>query len=217
MTSHRCLTLSAISAAVLVTAASMAAAQSVPDRMKAVPDREGAYFTAGAGLLSVTDNEGVIMGVPVELKTDSGWAAFGGIGYRMNYIRSELELAYGETSYDSVDAMGISFPIEGDVEIFQGSIGVYMDIPTGMVVTPYLGGGGGFSNVDVASFTIDGTRFEGASDTYWQAFVEGGLSLALTDQLEVVPSYRFNWVFNGGGGFDDDRVHVIKAGLRLTL
>jgi opacity protein-like surface antigen len=58
---------------------------------------------------------------------------------------------------------------------------------------------------------------EGDSDTYFTAHGEAGVSIALNDQLAVVPAYRYLWLNSGEAGFDDDTAHLFKVGVRFAF
>lgn len=57
----------------------------------------------------------------------------------------------------------------------------------------------------------------GDTETYLTAFGEGGLSIRVSTNVELVPAYRYTWIDSGGSIFEDDTSHMVKIGLRFKF
>ncbi len=155
------------------------------------------------------------------------------VGYHLTpHIRVEGELGY--VSYDASalhpyttaagfsDLNGQAFKHQsGDTySRFTGSANAFYDFSAiAGRFTPYVGAGvGGSANHKSAG------RFEassgaiftsgvGATATEGLAMVEGGVAIAVTRHLSLVPGYRFVHYFSSG----EDVAHVAKLGLRYSF
>ncbi len=146
-------------------------------------------------------------------------------------FRVEGELGYtryaAETLNPSTSAAGFpdlngqTFKRQGgdDYTRFTGEVNGFYDIATvAGRYTPYVGAGvGGSDNHQSQGFfeASDGTPFNvgGGSSTQGFAMAEGGLAIALTPQISLVPAYRYVHYFNGG----EDVANVAKLGVRLSF
>jgi outer membrane protein OmpA-like peptidoglycan-associated protein len=212
------------------------------------------YYVSGAGGINLMhgDDEVLINGGTVttvtqgvtEFDGDLGWAAAGALGmFLSNGFRVEVEGAYRENDFDAstftvVDVIG---PLtwtgaHGTVSGWSAMVNVLKDFPNDSRLTPYIGGGAGASGrqLELVCGTSTGVApgFEsmwcGAEDSQtsfaYQAIA--GLSLDLTERLQVFADYRFfavnnhqyfNDVTSSGVRDFDDRNHTIMAGLRLAF
>ena len=180
-------------------------------------EADGPYVELSAGYLALSDVDGDVGGVDVEVEYDDGFAIGGQLGYKYNVFRVALEFEYGHSGFDSLHAMGMNFDLGGDFDIFRGTASVYYDFDNASRFTPYFGGGLGAAYIDVDDVTVAGMSADGSSDTYFSAHGELGLAIGATDQVTIVPAYRFIWVDDGEGGFDDDTAHLFKMGLRFRF
>lgn len=114
-----------------------------------------------------------------------GFVIAGQIGYRLSPdLRVEGELAYESTSAE-IDGTNIDV----DVTALRGSASAYYDFNTISLggLTPYAGGGLGFSSVEFDFDSIFGDN----DDTEISAHVEGGGSMKLGSNLDLVPAARW--------------------------
>lgn len=178
---------------------------------------DGPYFELSAGYLALSDVEGDVNGIDVKGKYDPGFAVGGQLGYKYNVFRAALEFEYARAGFDSIRALGMNFDVDGNFNIYRGTASLYYDFDNASRFTPYFGGGLGAAYVDVEDTTVAGVTLDGGSDTYFTAHGEAGLAVAATDQIAIVPAYRFIWLDDGQDGFDDDTAHLFKMGLRFRF
>jgi OOP family OmpA-OmpF porin len=184
--------------------------------------KSGWYGQVSAGALWVEDNEGTVNGVPATAKYETGFAIWGATGYRFgNGIRTELELGYVRTRIDKIQVLGNSIAIGNEGDLFTGTINGFYDVNTGTFMTPYIGAGIGFAyqKADGATVAFGGqnVRVEGKAETDLTAFGELGIALRASQNTAIVPSYRYQWIDNGGGGFDDNVAHIARIGVRFSF
>lgn len=179
----------------------------------------GWYGSLSGAALQPRDTDGNVNGVDSTLEFDTGFGLYGAGGYRFGSgLRLEGELGYGLVGLDGFRYGGLSGNADGDVELWSATAGAYYDFATGTMLTPYVGAGAGavhqsFDSVTLSSGPVSATT-SGDSDTNFTAFGEAGVSIRLSPQLDLVPSYRYQWIADGESGFDDTEMHVFKAGLR---
>ena len=152
--------------------------------------------TGGGGVFTFDSNADYNNGVGVY--TALGYAFEGG-------WRSELEFSYRNNDIDQIDPDGLGFSgwpegtISGDTTSIAIMLNVIRDFDLGGKVTPYIGGGVGFADVD---HDIVGSVSPGAPTTpmtiaygpnkrlfAYQGIA--GLGYALADDLTLDLSYRF--------------------------
>lgn len=153
------------------------------------------------------------------LERDNGYSFAGQYGYRFpNNLRLEGELGYGQIGNDSYHANGGRAGVGGDTDQYSLTGAAYYDIATGTPLTPYLGGGAGIMHQrhDRPTVTSNGSTLGGndGNDTDFTAFGEVGVGYQVADGLEIVPSYRYQWINDGAQGLDDSTQHVARLGLR---
>ena len=169
----------------------------------------GPYVSVNAGVLVPRDIDFNVAGISGSIEFDPNVFLSGAAGYRFgNGIRLEAELAYGRASVKSVSALGVSVSANADVDIVFGTVNAFYDISTGTIVTPYLGGGLGFAYQN-------GSGDLSGSETDFTAFGEVGAAIRVANKVEIVPSYRYLYIDNGGAGFDNFTAHVFKIGARF--
>ncbi|MFN4311643.1 MAG: outer membrane protein [Ferrovibrio sp.] len=178
--------------------------------------RTGAYGGLSFGALMPEDTDGPNGS---EVERDTGYAIFGQYGYRFpNQLRLEAELGYGNSEYDRFRAGGASSGLGDDTDMYSLTGAAYYDFATGTPLTPYLGGGAGLvhQRFDRSTAGAGGTTLAGndGSSTDLTAFGEVGLSYQLSSSLELVPSYRYQWINDGEQGLDDTTMHIARIGLR---
>jgi opacity protein-like surface antigen len=183
----------ALAAAAALLLASPAYAQAVPGA--------GTFYAGGAFALQLfNDNE---VGV-VDIEFDPGFAFGGFAGYKVGNLRFEGEIGYQAADFD--------FSIGGDGELsvlrYTGSL--LLDIPTlALPVVPHVGGGIGLASVEVDSAVDD-------DETAFTWHVEAGAALRMTPQLDLVPSYRYEWT-DVDIGDDILTAHVLRVAARLNF
>lgn len=204
-------TMAATAAALLATTALAPSSQAQENRLN-----YGSYggITGGYLMPQDTDRSG-----GAHLERDQGYGIAGQYGYRFrNNLRLEGELGYGNVDNDRYHANGSSAGVGGDTDQYSLTGAAYYDIATGTPLTPYFGGGGGIVHQrhDRPTVTSNGSTLGGndGNDTDFTAFGEVGIGYQVANGLEIVPSYRYQWIDDGAQGLDDSTQHVARLGFR---
>jgi opacity protein-like surface antigen len=191
--------------------AGVAAAQ---DSSTKAPARGDWYGTLSGNWLVPRDYDGDGQ----EWKTYNGWGIYGALGHRLNDSwRAEAEVGYGTVENDRISVGNSSTLIDGDIHYYSATGALYYDTPTLFSLQPYLGAGAGVvrQRNERNAVSIGGRSFPaGDTSTDLTAFAEAGLNVDLGNALELVPSYRYQWIDDGRDGFDDSGIHVARIGLR---
>ncbi|WP_341898835.1 porin family protein [Ferrovibrio terrae] len=207
---------SAALAATLLSTTALALPAFAQDKPDTTTLKPGAYagFTGGYLMTPDTDRDG-----GAHLERDNGYSFAGQYGYRLpNNLRLEAELGYGSIDNDSYHANGGRTGVRGDTDQYSLTGAAYYDIATGTPLTPYAGAGAGLMHqrFDRPAATANGSTLPGNSDssTDLTAFGEVGVGYKLASSLEIVPSYRYQWINDGANGLDDSTQHVARLGFR---
>ncbi|QNA85214.1 outer membrane beta-barrel protein [Sphingomonas sp. So64.6b] len=122
---------------------------------------------------------------------------------------------YLEATGCSVSGNTIAFGGGSRVRQLTAMANLWVDVPVGKVVTPYVGGG-----VGVAGFEIDG---EGKARFAWQ--VGAGVAFKLSDHVALTADFRHreakggNLPYDASSGFTVGKIHTnsVSAGVRFTF
>lgn len=180
----------------------------------------GWYGTLSGAWLVPRDYDG--SGAFDEVKTYNGYGLFAGAGYHLGGgLRAEAELGYGRVENDRATRTGIGTQaIGGDIDMYSATGALYYDIPLDFRVKPYIGAGAGLVHQRNSrpAVTIGGQTLPAGDDTTdLTAFGELGFSYRLTSGIDLVPSYRYQWIDDGQHGLDDTGMHVARIGLRYAF
>jgi len=176
----------------LVASVLTAGILAVPFTATAGDKASGLYvgLTGGLNALSETDVSGGGIGSDIEF--DPGWALAPAIGYKFeNGLRAEFEGAF--RSNDVEDITGVAGS-GGDAESLSAMINVLYDFDD-MVdiggVTPYLGLGFGFAQIDFDNIApLGGSTLSDTEDALaYQAMA--GLAYQISDAVTLVAEYRY--------------------------
>jgi opacity protein-like surface antigen len=170
----------------------------------AAPARaDGLYGGLFAGAATYDDVSAVDGTVDVEF--DTGFTLGGKIGYDFSNIRLESELGYALAEGES------SAGVQSDVDIVRFTGSAYLDVPLGHGFTPYVGAGLGLASLETKDDFRD-------SDTAFTWHGEAGVQIRMTDELSLVPAYRYQWIDSDLGGFDEAlTANVFTVALRLDF
>lgn len=153
-----------------------------------------------------------------EWKTYNGYGIYGALGYRLDQSwRTEAEMGYGTVENDRISVGNFSSKVDGDINYYSATVALYYDMPKVYSLTPYIGAGAGIVHQqnERNAVTVGGVNFPpGADSTDLTAFGEIGVSYRLSDSLELIPGYRYQWINDGRDGFDDSGIHIAHIGLR---
>jgi len=153
------------------------------------------YVGASAGLFMVnestlTDNAGYT----AKATFDQGIVVRGFGGYAFGAgTRVEGELSYGNTNIDKIKSTsGTSVKINSELWAISLMANVYYDIKTQSIVTPYIGGGIGFSNVNAERGTANGTTvWRSDSDTVLAYQIGAGAGFEVNKNVTIDVGYRY--------------------------
>jgi opacity protein-like surface antigen len=116
-------------------------------------------------------------------------------GYDFGYVRMEGELSYRYNDIKSVSEQfsGLTMNnVSGNVGAFATMFNVFIDIHNTSPITPYLGGGIGFVNLELSDTTGNGLLLYGSGNTTVLAYqVGGGVDVALNRNLSLDIGYRY--------------------------
>lgn len=146
------------------------------------------YFSGNAGAVWVNDSDiddGLDTG---EISFDPGFAITAALGHSYGTgLRSEVEFGYRSNDLDeiSVDGLG-SASIDGDFTSMSFMLNVFYDFITGSTLTPFIGGGLGYANVEG-----DIEDLGSEDDNVFAYQVAGGLAYDLNQDMKIDLQYRF--------------------------
>jgi opacity protein-like surface antigen len=211
-----------------------------------VQSSSGFYIGSLSSVNWLDDTNFGTAGFNVSTEYDVGFYSALRAGYdfgAMGFVspRLELELGYGTASVDEHRAAGVaagSIDSFGDARSFQGYVNGYLDIPLATegffsAVTPYVGGGVGFMNLELRKQGVAGVAtLMDDSDTQFAYHVDAGLGInlqgiglfsdmSLFDGTTLDVGYRFTAADNfdftardGTASSTDFRSNAITVGFR---
>ncbi len=201
----------------------------------------GWYVSAGAGAYMRDDQDGnttVSQGITsgpasIHEEFDTGELFNAAIGYKFpNHLRLEGEAGYIGYGISSINPSSASFATlrgqsfnqvsGGDFTRYTGTVNAYYDIPLGNVFAPYFGGGIGLAYGDASNGTFRdaaGNTFigRGGSELHGVSFLEAGLSIAITNNIALVPAYRYYHFFDDSTNTAEESANVVKLGVRYSF
>ena len=175
----------------------------------ASPARPGAYMTAFVGAsvprdtTITTDDFVADTTYRDKVEFDPGINAGIAGGYDFGYLRLDGELSYKHGSMNEITDKADNYRfrnVDGDLAALSMMFNGYLDLHNDSPVTPYLGGGIGFSTLYLSdtygtdtrgSFADEILLYEEDYDTVfaWQA--GGGVEIALNNMLSLDLGYRY--------------------------
>ncbi|WP_290816382.1 porin family protein [Ferrovibrio sp.] len=199
---------------ILITLLSLFATAALAQDGIAANRNTGWYGTLSGNWLVPRDYDGDGQ----EWKTYNGYGFYGALGHRLSdNWRAEAEIGYGTVENDRISVGNSSSKIDGDVDYYSATGALYYDTRPLFSLRPYVGGGAGMMHQrnERNVVTVGGRNFPaGSRSTDLTAFGEAGLNIDLGNALELVPSYRYQWIDDRKDGFDDSGIHIARIGLR---
>ena len=168
----------------------------------------------------------------VELDLDDGFTAGIAVGAHINeWLRGEIELSGNWHDADGeVGTTADTTPteVDGDVDAMFVLANLWLDLPIGDVIRPYVGGGVGFGHLSVEVDTTGGTTLFDESDWGFAYQLGAGVAFDFAENIAFDIGYRFKAINNADievdsdfGTFDDFEAdyqsHNIIAGIRIGL
>lgn len=176
------------------------------------------YLNLSAGYLQFQDLDITDDGTKGTIEYEGGYAINAGVGYRVTKnLRAELELGYGSSSIDGFKTLGLSFPMNADVDMWSLTANVFYDFDTGSAFRPYVGLGAGVAHTEIGDAIVAGVPAPGDESDDFTMLGEVGASFDVRPGLALVPAYRYMHVFSSESDTDDSTAHVFKIGVRFDL
>ena len=116
----------------------------------------------------------------------------GAVGYRfLDQVRSEINLSYRQVDVNELNAPSISLDGRGDASAFAVMANAYYDFDIGYSVSPYLGIGIGFANIEVDTGSSDTVLAidDNSSEFAWNVMV--GISEHASEHIVLSLGYRY--------------------------
>lgn len=174
---------------------------------KADAAEQGLYVQGSLYGNDLTDTEVRSGGVTADYDSDIGIGTSAELGYKFNdHLRASAELAY---RHNDVSAG----TLKGEFESYAAMGNLYIDIPTGGKLTPYIGGGAGYAYVTDTDVDDSVFAYQGMA----------GLNYAATDKLDIVLGYKYfgtttpNYSAGGVNIEAPYKSHNIELGVRYTF
>ena len=175
-------------------AAALAVAAALP---AANAEQSGVYVSGQLGYNFQDDQASNSTGRALDLDFDDGGYYAVALGYgfegtETGRIRAELELSQRENDVDDIVFNGNPQVGGGEQEVFAGLANVYYDF-TGVSerITPFVGVGIGFAELDSDVAYNNGNATLNDSDTVFAYQFVAGASYAINDALSAVADVRY--------------------------
>jgi len=192
----------------LVLICALAAMLAVPAASFALPGRPAGYLSVFLGASAPQDTTVTISEFnPVttknaEVQFDPGINAGVCGGYDFGFFRLEGEMSYKNNEITGVNepTYGIRYVnVDGHLGVFSMMLNGFFDLHNESPVTPYLGGGMGFANLNLsttrgvdANLGVQNNHIFGADqDTVFAYQAGAGLEFALNRRLSLDLGYRY--------------------------
>jgi opacity protein-like surface antigen len=191
-----------------------------------------AFFSSGAGTTFTS--------VDANVDLDDGFMAGLAIGAQFNeWLRADIEASghwhdangaailvtgSGPTSAPTYNTTTAG--IDGDANALFLLANLWIDVPVGDVIRPYIGGGVGIGRLDVDVSTTGGGELIDDADWGFAYQLGAGIGFGITPNITVDVGYRFKAINNleldatapSGTGFEVDadyKSHNVLVGLRF--
>jgi opacity protein-like surface antigen len=157
-----------------------------------------------------------------------------GVGYKLPLgFRVEAEFGYAHYGLASVNPLStdgtfpqlngsrLSLQSGGSRDQYSGTVNAFYDLPRFGSITPYIGTGFGVfaTNAETAIFTgpnVSKFTASGGSATNAGVVAEVGAAIAVAPKWDVVPSYRYQYLFTNTGAFPSE-INIFKLGMRYSM
>ena len=124
---------------------------------------------------------------------DTSWLIGAGVGYKLEWFRTDVTVDYGTKSEFSGDSAIRNDDFTANIDSVTGLLNVYGDLGTWHGFTPYIGLGVGVAHVQAANFNLASTgRAEVDSTNSWNfawAYM-AGISYRVTGNYHIDLGYR---------------------------
>ncbi len=183
----------------------------------------GVYITGSAGGGTLEDFDIREQSTANVFRADplAGYSLSGAAGLDFGIIRLEGEVFYNDNELDSFGGFFGTF--DGTVETLAGMGNIFLDIPTGIGITPFIGGGIGYADVE-ADISSGFANLVNDSDGVLAWQLRAGIAFAIFPYTDLTLGYRYFVtedldMQNATGSVEVEglRTHIGEIGLRFTF
>jgi opacity protein-like surface antigen len=125
---------------------------------------------------------------------DNSWVFGLGVGYKWEWLRSDLTLDYGSESGFTADSRRRQNVFSAKVDSVTGLLNVYGDFGTWYGLTPYIGAGIGLASLHATQFHVRSRNHGGRSgsdiNTNFAWAYMAGLSYRVSENYSIDLGYR---------------------------
>lgn len=181
--------------------------------------------SAGAAVLEETDIADDSRAIAVETTPVPGFLLSGAAGLDFGFVRIEGEGLFERHALDDFRTLGLEVAADGEISTIAGMANVYVELPTPLGITPYIGGGVGYAEVSAHDIGVVGVDLVDDEDAVFAYQAKAGIAFTALPFVDLVLGYRFfatedlNMTGESGGAVDLDglRTHVGEITLRFSF
>lgn len=165
--------------------------------------KNGWYVGAGAGGAFVPDSDWKkIDGTNGESQFENGFIVNAALGYKFGMPRIEAEISYLTNDYDKfVTNAGTNYNVTGDISATTFLINGYLDFENKSMLTPFIFGGIGMSNLEAEATATDGTRIYDDDETVFAYQAGAGVSIQANASISI--DLKYSYLGTGDADFTD--------------
>ncbi len=179
--------------------------------------------SAGASIHEAVDiDDGT--GSDFETTAFPGFLLSGAAGLDFGLIRIEGEILYNRYELDDLEFAGADESADGGFSTLAGMANLFLDLPTPIGITPFVGGGVGYGEASANDIEFNGSSLLDDSDTGLVYQARAGLAFAILPLTDLTLGYRYLVIdgidlSDGAVELEDDdlKSHVFELGLRISF
>ena len=179
---------------------------------------DGLYVSANAGVALLRDSA-LIETTVGKMESGTGMTSGLALGYRKGQIRIEEELSYQKNDIDKITFSGTSRAATGDRTAASLLLNGYYDFVNAGSVTPFIGGGIGYTRIKENDAGYVGQRTMNRHDTVFAFQLSAGLGYAIDNRTSLDLVYRYFRASNPqlGATEEEYRSNNIMIGIRYNF
>ncbi len=198
---------------------------SLSPRAQAQFDIPDFYVAAGAGgaILEPFDIDELGTATTFETFPFPGYALSGAAGLDFGLIRLEGEVFFNRYALNDFEVGGVDNPADGSFDTLAGMANVFVDLPLA-VVTPFVGGGVGYGDVNANDLEFGGVPLLDDSDSSFVYQLRAGFAFPLLPLTDMTLGYRYFVTedlemsnANGKVELEALKSHIFELGLRFSF
>ena len=178
----------------------------------------GTYLSGGLGFTLASDGDMDGNGRHGEAEFDTGYVVQGAFGHGyQNGVRAEVELAYRDNDFDTVEISNHNYSASGDINTVSVMLNGYYDFKIAASFTPYLGAGIGFAVITIDDLKAAGIDLADDDDTVFAYQLIAGVEIPISATASIDVAYRYFATSDPDFGNVDLEysTHNFTAGVRL--